>query len=1132
MNGLAGTSRGVGRAVAPPQRLVERALDEFAQRLFRGAVGDLVALALGGDQPRLAEHLHVHADRGLGEPEEAGKFGDGGGRVIAGVNELGQDGEPRGVGEHLEASRGLLGPFAAAGELFADAGTDANDDEAGEGPVELAFATEPKGDQVEFAAFARRGNLRLEDVLVDERVARDETAEVLFVPKARLEFSDGGLGFAPALSLPVVLDHGPEPLEQGTVAGSRSGVVAEEVNPLVDKSPDVLRFAGQRRRLELFGERLDGALDRGAGIGSEEDAGAPCSDEELTPLAVRVTVWEIGQAVFGPKRRHLLDESAVGRIEFGDPGRYPAVGVHAVPAKEEEGEVELDDRGDGDVRPGGPLFGANFGRHCSLTIYLIQCGHSSRPESWQVVTRGKSECSISTDQVELPMAVLFARTEDSNRVPSAGEHHAVSGVQARHETTPIRTGRRAIPRADRRCISGSEGWPRAGTDRGGGNPMTWFNNLRLQFKLLAGFTLVLVLLAVVAVVGVLQLQKASDRTESMYSDNLLAGQNVIEANRFLISFARDFRGAVLATDPAQRNRLLDLARTELQRGGEYWAAYVAAASGTAAEEQLAKLEPLVKETTATRTAALDLAAKGDIEGGWKMETGHFDKVLEQNQLLQEAGEYQAAVASQARDSAADNAASSRTLLIALTVAATGIGFAFAFWLARSLSGAAGTVVRHLKSLQDEDLRHLQAAMTAMAAGDLTVTVKPAAARITRFNKDEVGQAAASVNAIIDTVGETVSEYNRSREALAGLIGNVQQNAGSILTASDQIRDASDQMAAATGQIATAINEVTRSAVSLSGLSQDSAREIERVASGSQQVAAGAATSADSAAQSRQEAVEMGERIQVVATASKEVAQAAEESRSAAQQGQQAVGQAVTSMESIAMAVQRASRTVDQLGEYGQQIGDIVKAIDEIAAQTNLLALNAAIEAARAGEQGRGFAVVAENVRSLAERSSESTKEIADLIAKVQQGTQEAVEAMAVGVRDVQEGQRITEEAGKALTSIIGTVELSATRMQEIARDVQGLASGAERIIASAEGIAELAKESAAGAGEMAAGTTRVTEAIIQVSATSEQTSASAEEVSASTEELSAQSEELAATANQMREMAEALQRASSRFKLA
>ncbi len=265
----------------------------------------------------------------------------------------------------------------------------------------------------------------------------------------------------------------------------------------------------------------------------------------------------------------------------------------------------------------------------------------------------------------------------------------------------------------------------------------------------------------------------------------------------------------------------------------------------------------------------------------------------------------------------------------------------------------------------------------------------------------------------------------------------------------------------------------------------------------------------------------------------EVAKAAEERARRGLQGQQAVEVSrLTPWSHRFKAVERASRTVDLLGEYGQQIGDIVKVIDDIAGQTNLLALNAAIEAARAGEQGRGFAVVAENVRSLAERSSESTKEIADLIAKVQQGTREAVEAMAAGVKDVTEGREITTQAGHALESIIASVQQSAVQMQRIATDVQGLASGAQRIVVSAEEMANLADESARGAGDMAQGTTKVTEAIIQVSATSEETSASAEEVSASTEELSAQSEELAATAGQMKDLAQALNEAAARFRLA
>ena len=659
--------------------------------------------------------------------------------------------------------------------------------------------------------------------------------------------------------------------------------------------------------------------------------------------------------------------------------------------------------------------------------------------------------------------------------------------------------------------------------------------IRLREKLLAGFGAVIVLLAVVAVLGIMQLQSASNRTSALYRENVLGVQYALSTNVNMIASAREEKRAFLTEDIAKRTPLIEAARAELAKAQEYLLLYHDTFASEADAEQWAPVEEQVNKVITAREEVLTLLEQGKDDEALVAAAAMTDIIAAANKALDDAGQFNADLASSSKDAAASAAASSRTMMISISVVAALIGFGIAYWLARSIAGAAGKGAAAADSISRGDVNVKVDVKSKDEMGDLA----RAFTEMTGYLSEMVSAAEAVSNGDLttnvtprgtdDALGNALS---RMVTNLRTLIGQVKENSDSILNAAVQLGDSSDQMAAATGQIATAINEVTRSAVSLSGLSQDSAREIERVASGSQQVAAGAATSADSAAQSRQEAVEMGERIQVVATASKEVAQAAEESRSAAQQGQQAVGQAVTSMESIATAVQRASRTVDQLGEYGQQIGDIVKAIDEIAAQTNLLALNAAIEAARAGEQGRGFAVVAENVRSLAERSSESTKEIADLIAKVQQGTQEAVEAMAVGVRDVQEGQRITEEAGQSLTSIIGTVELSATRMQEIARDVQGLASGAERIISSAEGIAELARESAAGAGEMAAGTTRVTEAIIQVSATSEETSASAEEVSASTEELSAQSEELAATANQMREMAEALQKASARFKLA
>ncbi len=665
--------------------------------------------------------------------------------------------------------------------------------------------------------------------------------------------------------------------------------------------------------------------------------------------------------------------------------------------------------------------------------------------------------------------------------------------------------------------------------------MRWYSDLKLRVKLLLGFAFVTALMAAVALVGVFGLSSAVDRSDRLYNENVLGVRYSESAKGAIIASARDVRGALLVTDETQRQVLVDQTRAFLHKAqsdlAEYEKTIVDAEDRARFEDARVKVQGVVDE----RMKVLELLEAGKTNEAANLETSLTGQIAEMNEALDGLAAYNANLAKAQKDRAHNAAEQTRLFLVGLTVAAAIAGIGGAILFANSVSasirqaaGAAAAIARgnvNVKFERDSKdelgdlsrafgemtgyLREMVASSEAVASGDLTANIRP------RGEDDALGNA---LEAMVTN--------------LRSLISEVQEHSRSVASAADQLHDASGQMAAATGQIATAINEVTQAAVSVSSLSQESAREVEKVAAGSQQVAAAAQENAASSTSSRDEATRMGERIALVAQASEQVAKAAMEANSAAVRGQEAVEQVVSQMEEIANASLRSQQTVNQLGEYGQQIGDIVKTIDEIAAQTNLLALNAAIEAARAGEQGRGFAVVAENVRSLAERSSQATKEIAELIAKVQAGTQEAVGSMAAGVEGVERGRQITIEAGRALEDILASIEASAAQMERIAADVQSLSSGAERIVESAVAMAATAEQSAASASEMAGSTARVSEVVLQVSATSEQTSASAQQVSASTQELSAQSEELAATATQMRTLAQRLAQAAGSFRLA
>lgn len=185
-----------------------------------------------------------------------------------------------------------------------------------------------------------------------------------------------------------------------------------------------------------------------------------------------------------------------------------------------------------------------------------------------------------------------------------------------------------------------------------------------------------------------------------------------------------------------------------------------------------------------------------------------------------------------------------------------------------------------------------------------------------------------------------------------------------------------------------------------------------------------------------------------------------------------VSEAVNRIAKIATVVEQASQTVRTVGQESENVSKIVLVIKEVADQTNLLALNAAIEAARAGEQGRGFAVVADEVRRLAERTTQSTQEITTMISSMQSSARDAVTCIEDAVANVNEGVILTKRVGESVSQLGASSHevkgviidvSSALREQnaasnEIARNVEQIAQTSERNSGAVGAVAKAATE--------------------------------------------------------------------------
>jgi methyl-accepting chemotaxis protein len=443
----------------------------------------------------------------------------------------------------------------------------------------------------------------------------------------------------------------------------------------------------------------------------------------------------------------------------------------------------------------------------------------------------------------------------------------------------------------------------------------------------------------------------------------------------------------------------------------------------------------------------------------------------------------------------NNTWSNGSLLMIIALAAAGaISLGIAVYASWSLS---------------KGLKTVRLALGKMAAGDLTQ-------KINLKSTDESGKMAV--------------HYNEIRTHFLEMVTRIKSGANQLSLAGEQLAEAARQSSDSTRQVASSSQQMAKGAQEQSINAQETAVSVNQLSAIINQVSSAAGEQAAGIKKAVNEITTVSQTLSLVSKNADVAAQGAKQATELTLAVTEKNKLNMDGIEKIKASTSDAARKLEELGSRSQEIGNIVAVIEDIASQTNLLALNAAIEAARAGDQGLGFAVVSDEVRKLAERTAMATREIADLISRVQKDIQEAAAVMAGGTQAVSEGYELATQAGQSLERIRRVAAGVKLQVEQISSKTQQVYTAAGEAVKTIGSIGRISEQTTQAACSMSEAAHQVSKSIETVAGIAEENSAATQQVSASAQEMSSHAQNMEASSQALKSIAGILENSIAGFK--